>query len=270
MFIDITRIIELDRVTCDAGPSSCCSTGRSASTGRPRRRERGDPRGPDGRASLPGRAGPRSGCQARVEARVIVPRVADAPGSMRNVRSALIFRLVLVPDAVEEQASGSRGDCDDAGCPCCIYAEDGRVDLSEPSRPGAAGFLNQPLETGLFQSDCLGLCPTCGVEPKPNKVRLPRRDVVDLRDSHPLADLKKRTERRIPDSPRSGKFQNHGQSEATSFQGPARQAPRARCPSARSVSRTCPNCHEKKLPHRVCPHCGFSTRGGKWCRRPEI
>ena len=19
----------------------------------------------------------------------------------------------------------------------------------------------------------------------------------------------------------------------------------------------CPNCHEKKLPHRVCPHCGF-------------
>lgn len=19
----------------------------------------------------------------------------------------------------------------------------------------------------------------------------------------------------------------------------------------------CPNCHEQKLPHRVCPHCGF-------------
>lgn len=25
-------------------------------------------------------------------------------------------------------------------------------------------------------------------------------------------------------------------------------------PPALSV---CPNCHETKLPHRVCPHCGF-------------
>jgi large subunit ribosomal protein L32 len=26
--------------------------------------------------------------------------------------------------------------------------------------------------------------------------------------------------------------------------------------SARSMSR-CPNCNEEKLPHRVCPHCGY-------------
>ncbi len=26
--------------------------------------------------------------------------------------------------------------------------------------------------------------------------------------------------------------------------------------TARSTSE-CPNCHETKLPHRVCPHCGY-------------
>lgn len=25
---------------------------------------------------------------------------------------------------------------------------------------------------------------------------------------------------------------------------------------ARVGTSTCPNCHERKLPHRVCPHCG--------------
>jgi len=31
----------------------------------------------------------------------------------------------------------------------------------------------------------------------------------------------------------------------------------------------CPNCHEKKLPHRVCPHCG-QYKGREVVAPPEI
>jgi large subunit ribosomal protein L32 len=31
----------------------------------------------------------------------------------------------------------------------------------------------------------------------------------------------------------------------------------------------CPNCHEKKLPHRVCPHCGY-YKGREVIPPPEI
>ncbi len=31
----------------------------------------------------------------------------------------------------------------------------------------------------------------------------------------------------------------------------------------------CPNCHEKKLPHRVCPHCG-QYKGREIVAPPEI
>ncbi len=31
----------------------------------------------------------------------------------------------------------------------------------------------------------------------------------------------------------------------------------------------CPNCHEKKLPHRVCPHCGH-YKGREVVAPPEI
>jgi large subunit ribosomal protein L32 len=31
----------------------------------------------------------------------------------------------------------------------------------------------------------------------------------------------------------------------------------------------CPNCHEKKLPHRVCPHCGH-YKGREVVTPPEM
>lgn len=31
----------------------------------------------------------------------------------------------------------------------------------------------------------------------------------------------------------------------------------------------CPNCHERKLPHRVCPHCGF-YKGREVVEPPEV
>jgi large subunit ribosomal protein L32 len=31
----------------------------------------------------------------------------------------------------------------------------------------------------------------------------------------------------------------------------------------------CPNCHEKKLPHRVCPHCGH-YKGREVVPPPEV
>lgn len=31
----------------------------------------------------------------------------------------------------------------------------------------------------------------------------------------------------------------------------------------------CPNCHEKKLPHRVCPHCG-QYKGREIVQPPEV
>ena len=36
----------------------------------------------------------------------------------------------------------------------------------------------------------------------------------------------------------------------------------------RSLS-TCPECHERKLPHRVCPHCG-KYRGRTVIEMPEV
>lgn len=31
----------------------------------------------------------------------------------------------------------------------------------------------------------------------------------------------------------------------------------------------CPNCHEKKLPHRICPHCGH-YKGREIIAPPEV
>lgn len=49
---------------------------------------------------------------------------------------------------------------------------------------------------------------------------------------------------------------NHGSSQGKSIQGPWPQAPRKLEAQPAGIVE-CPQCHEKKLSHRVCKHCGY-------------
>ena len=94
------------------------------------------------------------------------------------------FYLVLVPDGVEFAAGESEVSREDSAL---FYAPGGKADLGTIAAEQI--YLNLPLKP-VCRSDCLGLCPTCGVNRNGIECGC-RREEIDPRLA-PLLDFKKR------------------------------------------------------------------------------
>jgi uncharacterized protein len=95
------------------------------------------------------------------------------------------FYLVLVPDGVEFAVGESELRREDAAL---FYAPEGKADLGEIAAEQI--HLNLPLKP-VCRPDCLGLCPTCGVNRNGIECGC-REEEIDPRLA-PLLDFKKRT-----------------------------------------------------------------------------
>ena len=106
----------------------------------------------------------------------------------------------------------------------------------------------------LCREDCRGLCPVCGGNRNTAAVRV---RVAPARPA--LAALRDLGRRACPtDSRPTGRKELvHAAAQATSL---ARRAAASAARTTRWSAPTrsvCPQCREIKLPHRICPHCGF-------------
>lgn len=68
----------------------------------------------------------------------------------------------------------------------------------------------------------------------------------------------------IPDSPRSGRYSLTVERVRVEMANPKRRHSKSRTGKRRAHDALtpvgtgeCPQCHEPKLSHRVCPHCGY-------------
>jgi uncharacterized protein len=139
------------------------------------------------RALLKGRARRESDgvkLRARLEASVEIPCSRCLEPYRTEIDSD--FRLILVPEAVEYGVGETEMSERES---LLFYAENGRAELDAIAQEQI--YLNLPLKP-LCRQDCLGLCPTCGI----NRNRLKcgcRSEETDPRLA-PLLELKKKME----------------------------------------------------------------------------
>ena len=122
------------------------------------------------------------------------------------------------------------------------YYRDDQIDLNELLREQF--YLALPMKP-LCREDCRGLCPQCGTS-EYQHVRL-RAHV-----GRPQACSAQRTRpepRVVIPTTRTCLIRN--------VDTPRREPPNGARTMHSPATGLCPQCHEPKAPHRVCPHCGY-------------
>ncbi len=147
--------------------------------------------------------------------------------------------------ASREYQATSPGESDELTTP---YLADGKLDLSAWAHDAVALALPDKI---LCREDCAGLCPVCGKDLN----REPHEhedDDVDPRWAA-LADLKRPT----LETP-AGSYTQPPRWPFRSERPPSRAATSGGRTHKASVPALveCPQCHQPKRPHHVCPTCG--------------